>query len=125
MISTSAFRTFSPTTLTRLVYVYLSLALADGPLHDGEREMICSKVASMERFPTGEIEALVEQVQQQLMQQTELDVWTNVRLACRELCTSESDRQSLLQHLEDIMESDGRVQEKEMDMYRRISTLIA
>lgn len=125
MITESTFQSFSPAVLTRLVYVYTALALADGSLHEGERSIICSKISEIERFEPGEIEALIDQIQMQISHQTESEKWNNVRAACYEVCQTEADRVTLLSHLQDIIESDGRVQEKEMELYRRISAIMA
>lgn len=115
---------FNPRMADAALYVYIGLAQADGPIEPSEKAAIYRKLAGLDFYAPSEINKMMEKVLQEFAVCSPPQVWENIEKACLQLCHTEGDKQGLLSDLEDIMECDGRVKELEMNMFRRIHTVL-
>jgi propanediol dehydratase small subunit len=113
----------STTDTTRsYLFVCLALAAADGSLADKEREVIKRKLAQRDRCL--DCDAVLEDVLATTVSMQATELWPHIETCCREVCHTDADRQALLHDLEEIMEADDVVKQRELDIYRHISLLL-
>jgi uncharacterized tellurite resistance protein B-like protein len=106
------------------LYVYTCLAQADGDISVDEMEAIIRRLHLRERYLGLDINSLLAQVLAEQRGHSAADMVANLQQACQQLCHTEADRHELMRELEEIMEADGLIKNKEMEVYRLVRAVL-
>lgn len=108
----------------RFIYLYLSMAYADGNVGTDEKSLIIKLLNFTEQFPSAEAEDILEEVMADLENQNSEERASNLFQMTNDMNLTEAEVTKVLEHLEHIMEADGVIKHSELDLFRRIQVLL-
>ncbi len=108
----------------RFIYLYLSMAYADGNVGNEEKSLIIKLLSYSQQFPTADAEDILEEVMADIENQNSEERTNNLFKMTTDMNLSEEEVTKVLEHLEHIMEADGVVKHSELDLFRRIQVLL-
>ena len=103
-----------------IVYLYLYLAIADKDFSETELNTIISKLKMNPTFQGMDTEQFIGDMYQNFMRLPYDSVLIYLENYMSEVTLTESEKQSVIHDLEDIMEADGVIRKEEMMAFQRI-----
>lgn len=107
------------------LYILLSCALADGIPDSQELDAIKQKMLAHFGGRSYDLQTLFTEVQAEILATPAHEFWEAIESKVNAACPTDASKQKMIRDLEEIIESDGYINEKEMAVFLRIKQLVA
>lgn len=108
-----------------IVYLYLYLAIADKEFSEKEATMILSKLKNNPAFAGMDTVCFVDDIYQNFLRLPFDNVMVYLENYMMEVQLTETERTSVINDLEEIMEADGVIRKEEMMAFQRIKKYLS
>lgn len=108
-----------------IVYLYLYLAIADKEFSEKEATIILSKLKKNPAFAGMDTGCFVDDIYQNFLRLPFDNVMVYLENYMMEVQLTETERTSVINDLEEIMEADGVIRKEEMMAFQRIKKYLA
>ncbi|HPI12209.1 MAG TPA: hypothetical protein PLK63_14290 [Catalimonadaceae bacterium] len=108
-----------------IVYLYLYLAIADKEFSEKEASIILSKLKKNPAFAGMDTGCFVDDIYQNFLRLPFDNVMVYLENYMMEVKLTETERTSVINDLEEIMEADGVIRKEEMMAFQRIKKYLA